>query len=138
MSAVHRMMPGCTALTLSFLSAYAWRYTGLAHPSLFTVAHTASAVLCAVVPVAFVLVGRATYCRPDLLKLGAVLLAIAAVPLLIANGVYLFSFGSAEASLGDIGGFGLFLLGTAALVVASASCLVGLAVARPRTTSTSE
>ncbi len=138
MSALQRLAPGFTALVMSFLSVYVWRYTGPAHPSLFTVAHTASMVLCAAVPLAFVLVGRATHCRSDLLRLGAVFLAIAVVPLLIANGIYLFSFGSAEASLGDIGGFGLFLLGAAALVVTSASCLVGLLVATPRTTSTSE
>jgi hypothetical protein len=129
------MAPGFAALMLSFLAVYAWRYSGPAYPSLFTVAHTASMVLSAAVPVAFVLVGRAIHGRPDLLRLGGILLAVAAIPMLIANGIYLFSFGSVEASYGDIGGFGLLLLGILALVVTSTACLVGLLVARPRATS---
>ncbi|WP_394253482.1 hypothetical protein [Arthrobacter pityocampae] len=130
-TAVHRLAPGLTALVLSFLATYLWQYSGPGYPSLFTAAHTGSAVLCLLVPVGFVLVGRATGCQADLLKLGGVLLALASIPMLTANSIYLFSFGSVEASYGDIGAFGIFMLGTAALVVTSAACTIGLLLARP-------
>ncbi|WP_043440945.1 hypothetical protein [Arthrobacter sp. L77] len=129
------MAPGLAALMLSFLTVHLWHYSGPDYPSLFAAAHTGSAVLCIAVPGAFVLVGRLTRCRPDLLRLGAVLLAIAALPLLIANGIYLFSFGSVEASYGDIGAFGLMMLGFLALLVTSVACIIGLLVARPTVTS---
>jgi hypothetical protein len=131
MSTFLRVLPGLAALTLSFLSGYVWMFAGQYSPSLFTIAHTASAVLCGTVPFGFVAIGRATRCRPDLLKLGAVLLAIAGIPMLVANGIYLFSFRSVEESYGDIGGFGLMLLGFAALLVTSLACIVGLPLARP-------
>lgn len=78
-----------------------------------------------------ILVGKALGCRPDLLKLGAVLLAIAAIPMLTANGIYLFSLRTAENAAADIGGIGIALLGSAALLVTSAACTIGLPLARP-------
>ncbi|WP_247826695.1 hypothetical protein [Arthrobacter antioxidans] len=135
MTAYHRLAPGLAALMLSFLAAHLWHYSGPGYPSLFAAAHTASAVLCITIPGAFVLVGRLTRCRPDLRTLGAVLLAIAALPLLVANGIYLIYFGSVEASYGDIGAFGLMMLGFAALLVTSVACIIGLLVARPTITS---
>ncbi|MHA7262369.1 hypothetical protein ACX80W_04090 [Arthrobacter sp. TMN-37] len=66
-----------------------------------------------------------------IVKGGTVLLALAGVPLLAANGIYLFSFRSAEGSLGDIGGIGLALLGFAALVLAAVALIVALPVAAP-------
>ncbi len=131
MSTFLRVLPGLAALTLSFLSGYVWMFAGPYSPSLFTIAHAGSAVLCVAVPFCFVVIGRATGCRPDLLKLGAILLAIAGIPMLVANGIYLFSFRSVEGSYGDIGGFGLMLLGFAALLITSLACTVGLPIARP-------
>ncbi|WP_146065750.1 hypothetical protein [Arthrobacter pityocampae] len=136
MTAVHRMAPGLTALMLSVLATCLWQYSGPDHPSLFTAAHTGSAVLCLLVPVGFVLVGRATGCRADLLKLGGVLLALASIPMITANSIYLFFFGSVEASYGDIGAFGIFMLGTAALLTTSAACTLGLLLAQPTTNPT--
>ncbi|BBE22191.1 hypothetical protein MN0502_10740 [Arthrobacter sp. MN05-02] len=131
MSTFLRVLPGLAALTLSFLSGYVWMFAGPYSPSLFTIAHAGSVVLCVAVPCGFVGIGRATRCRPDLGRLGAVLLAIAGIPMLVANGIYLFSFRSVEGSYGDIGGFSLMLLGFAALLVTSLACIVGLPSAWP-------
>ncbi|OUM42645.1 hypothetical protein B8W73_07385 [Arthrobacter agilis] len=132
MSTFLRVLPGLAALTLSFLSGYAWVFAGPYSSSLFTIAHSGSAVLCAAAPYAFVLIGRATRCRPDLLKLGAILLALASIPMLVANGIYLFSFKSVEGSYGDIGGAGLMFVGLAALLVTSLACAAGLPLTGPR------
>ncbi|MFC3301047.1 hypothetical protein ACFOD8_15630 [Arthrobacter agilis] len=79
---------------------------------------------------AFVIVGRLLSCRLDLLKLGAVLLSIASIPLLVANGIYVFDIRTPENAAGDIGGISLALLGWAALLVTSLACTIGLPVAR--------
>ncbi|WP_104166218.1 hypothetical protein [Arthrobacter sp. SX1312] len=125
-----RALPGLAALMLSFLSGYLWVFAGPYSPALFTIAHSGSAVLCAAVPFTFVLIGRAARRRPDLQRLGAILLAIAGIPVLVANGIYLFSFRSVEASYGDIGGAGLMVLGWAALLITSLACTIGLPMAR--------
>ncbi|MDQ0734706.1 hypothetical protein [Arthrobacter agilis] len=124
-----RFIPGMTALILSLLSGYLW--TQEDRLLSFTTAHMSSALLCLGTPIAFVLVGRALGCRPDLIKLGAVLLAIASVPMLIANGIYLVSFRSADGAAADIGGFGIGLLGWAALLVTSLACTISLPLAMP-------
>lgn len=129
-----RIFPGLTALVLSFLSGYVWVFAGPYSPWLFTIAHLGSAVLCLSVPAAFVLIGRATRCRQSLLKVGSRLLLIAGIPVLVANGIYLFSFGSVEASLGDIGGIGLMLLGFVALLLTSLAYTIGLPLARAAVT----
>lgn len=135
MSTFSRVLPGLAALMLSFLSGYVWLFAGPYSPSLFTVAHVGSAVLCAAVPVAFHAVGRATRCSRGLLKLGTILLALAAIPMLVANGIYLFSFRSVEGSYGDIGGAGLMLLGLAGLLITSLACSIGLPITRPDVTT---
>ncbi|MHA7207749.1 hypothetical protein [Arthrobacter sp. MDT1-65] len=55
---------------------------------------------------------------------------IASIPLLVANGIYLFSSRSAEGSYGDIGGVGVMVLGLAALLITSLACTLGLPLAR--------
>jgi hypothetical protein len=124
-----RFLPGMIALILSFPCGYLWTQEDRLLP--FAAAHICSALLCLGVPAAFLLVGKALGCRPDLLKLGAVLLAIAAIPMLTANGIYLFSLRTAENAAADIGGIGIALLGWAALLVTSAACTIGLPLARP-------
>jgi hypothetical protein len=116
------------ALVLSFLSGYLWTQEDRLLP--FAAAHICSASLCVGAPTAFLLVGNALGCRPDLLKLGAVLLAIAAIPMLTANGIYLFSLRTAENGAADIGGIGIALLGWAVLLITSAACTIGLPLAR--------
>lgn len=122
-----RTLPGLTALMLSLLSGAFWV---LPNP-LFIVAHAGSAALCAAIPLAFVLIGRATRCRPDVLKLGARHLTTAGLPVLLSNGIYLFLFGSAEGSAGDFGGFFLMLFGLVALLLTSLLYTVRLPVAGP-------
>ncbi|WDF31990.1 hypothetical protein PTW37_08805 [Arthrobacter agilis] len=123
-----RALPGATALLASFLSGYSWTWSG--DPSSFAVAHVVSTILCLGAPLAFVIVGRLLSCRLDLLKLGAVLLSIVSIPLLIANGIYVFGIRTPENAAGDIGGIGLALVGWAALLVTSLACTIGLPVAR--------
>jgi hypothetical protein len=123
-----RALPGATALLASFLSGYSWTWSGEA--SSFTGAHVASALLCLSAPIAFVIVGRLLGCRPRILKPGAILLCLASIPLLIANGIYLFDIGTPENAQGDIGGFGLALLGWVALLVTSLTYTIRLPRAR--------
>lgn len=127
MSTFLRTLPGLTALMLSLLSASLWTISHL----MFIVAHAGSAALCAAIPLAFVLIGRATRCRPDLLKLGARHLAIAGLPVLLANGIFLFLFGSSEGSAGDFGGFFLMLFGLVALLSTSLAYTIRLPAAGP-------
>ncbi|MGV0109451.1 hypothetical protein [Arthrobacter sp. CP30] len=138
MTTALRVLPGLTALTLSFISAYLFAtnlgliFDTASNPQFFfTVSHIGSTILILCVSVAFLLVGRATGCRRSLLKIGTKLLAIASIPVLVANGIYLFSFRSAEASVGDIGGIGLMLLGLVALLLTSLAYTIALPVARP-------
>lgn len=127
MSTFLRTLPGLTALMLSLLSGALWAISHL----LFIVAHAGSAALCAAIPLAFVLIGRATRCRPDVLKLGAIGLAVAGFPVLLANGIFLFLFGSSEGSSGDFGGFFLMLFGLVALLSTSLFYTVRLPLAGP-------
>ena len=124
-----RFLPGMTALVLSLLCGFLW--TQEDRLLSFTAAHIGSTLLCLGAPIAFVLVGRALGCRPDLLKLGAVLLGLAGVPILTANGIYLFSIRTSVNAAADIGGVGIALLGWAALLVTSLACTIGLPLARP-------
>ena len=123
MRSYYRAVPGVTALVTSFLAGYSWTASG--DPSLFTIAHVVSVLLCLSVPVLFILVGRALKCRPRILKVGAVLLFVSSIPLLIGNGIYLIDIRTPENALGDIGGFGLALLGWVALLITSFACTVG-------------
>lgn len=132
-----RALPGLTALTLSFLAAYVFATNlGLIFDIaanlqfFFTVSHIGSALLCVSVPFAFALVGRNAGCRPGLLKLGTILLAGAAMPLLIANGMYLATV-TPQAVGNDIGGVGLMLLGTVALFITSLVFTFALPAAHP-------
>lgn len=132
-----RMLPGLTALTLSFLAVYLFTTNlGLIVDTtanaqfFFTVSHTGSALLCGGVPVAFALLGRGTACPAGPLRVGTVLLAVAATPLLVANGMYLATV-TPQAVGNDIGGVALMLLGVAALSVTSVVFTIVLAVARP-------
>lgn len=127
MSTFLRTLPGLTALMLSLLAGALWAISHL----LFIVAHAGSAALCAAIPLAFVLIGRATRCRPDELKLGAILLVVATLPVLLANGIFLFVFGSSEGASGDFGGFFLMLFGVVALLITSLFYTVRLPVAGP-------
>jgi hypothetical protein len=127
MSTFLRTLPGLTALMLSLLSGYLWMFSHL----MFTVVHAGSAAFCAAIPLAFVLIGRATRCRPDVLKPGARHLAVAGLPVLLSNGIFLFLFGSAEGSAGDFGGFFLMLFGVVALLFTSLFYTVRLPVAGP-------
>lgn len=121
-----RVFPGLTALTLSFLSAYLFAthlgliFNAASNPQFFfTVSHIGSALLCVSVPIAFLLVGQYTNCQPKRLKVGTILLAIAAAPLLIANGMYLFVLQTPQGADGAIGAILLMLLGALALLITS-------------------
>lgn len=76
------------------------------------------------VPIAFFLMGRKQGGAPKLLRRGTTLLSIAALPMLIANGMYLLSYKSADGAAADIGGIFIMLLGWAALVVTSIALTV--------------
>jgi hypothetical protein len=130
MTASLRILPGLTALVLSVLSGLIWKQG--VQESLFVASHIGSIVLCVSAPVVFFFIGRKTRCDSTLLILGAVLLTIAAIPMLAANGIYLVWFGSVEAALGDIGAFGLMLLGWIGLVSTS----IAFAIISPLTTPT--
>ena len=132
-----RTLPGLTALTLSVLAVYLFATNlgllvdAVANPQFFfTVSHIGSALLCVGVPAAFALVGRGTACPAGPLRAGTVLLAVAATPLLVANGMYLATV-TPQAVGNDIGGVALMLLGFAALSVTSVVFAIILAVARP-------
>lgn len=132
-----RVLPGLTALTLSFLAAYVFATNlGLIFEIaanlqfFFTLSHIGSALLCVSVPITFALVGRNTGCRRGLLKLGTILLASAALPLLIANGIYLAAV-TPQAVGNDIGGFGLMMLGAVALLSTSLVFTFALPAAHP-------
>ncbi|MHA7280956.1 hypothetical protein ACX80H_14545 [Arthrobacter sp. MDT2-2] len=127
MSTFLRTLPGLSALMLSLLSGYLWMFSHL----MFTVVHAGSAALCATIPVAFMLIGRATRCRPDVLTFGAILLAVAGLPVLLSNGIFLFLFGSSEGASGDFGGFFLMLFGVIVLLFASLFYIVWLPVMGP-------
>lgn len=129
MTARLRFLPGMTALVLSVLCGYLW--TQEDRLLSFTAAHLGSALLCLGAPASFVVVGRVLGCRADLLELGAVLLAIAGVPMLIAHGIYLFSIRTSVNAAADIGGIGIAILGWAALLITSLACTIGLPLARP-------
>ncbi len=129
MTASLRVFPGLTALVLSVSSGLIWKQG--AQESLFVASHVGSIVLCVSTPVVFFLLGRKTGCRPTLLKLGTVLLTLAVIPMLLANGAYLFWFGSAEASLRDIGAIGVMLLGWIGLVGTSIAFAVVLPLTPP-------
>lgn len=116
------MSPSLVALVLSVLSGATWQTFGQA--SLFIPSHLTFIVLSASVPVIFSLMGRKHGVTPGFLRGGTILLSIAALPMLLANGVYLLSFRSAEGSAGDIGGILVMLLGCVALVGTS----IGLTV----------
>jgi hypothetical protein len=117
MAVSRRILPGLAALVLSCLAGLSWNQSG--QESLFTASHMGSIILGLSAPLAFVFVGRRTDCRSTFLKPGAILLVLAALPVLLANGIHLFAFGSAEASAGDIGGIFIMLLGWTGLLAIS-------------------
>lgn len=111
----HRLTTGLATFVLAFLSGFVWNEYG--QPPLFNVRHIASLLLAVCVPIVFVLLGRRASGRPGLLKIGAVLLSLAGIPLHVANLMYLI--GGVESTGNDIGGIGLALLGWGALLLTS-------------------
>ena len=99
-----RVLPGLTALTLSFLSAYVFA------TSLGQIFDGASNL--------------------QFFFTVSILLAGAATPLLIANGMYLATV-TPQAVGNDIGGVGLMLLGTVALLLTSLVFIFALPAAHP-------
>lgn len=114
--------PALVALILSILAGAVWQNFG--QDMLFIPSHLLSAVMSVSVPIAFFLMGREQGGAPKLLRRGTTLLSIAALPMLIANGMYLLSYKSADGAAADIGGIFIMLLGWAALVVTSIALTV--------------
>lgn len=128
MSTSFRALPGAAALLTAILAGYAWTLSG--EPSFYVIGHIASTLLCLAVPMVFILTGRALRCRFHLLKVGAVLLLIAGVPLIVMNVIYLFEASTPASNAanmaGDFGGLAIASLSWVALVITSLACAIGL------------
>ena len=99
-------------VVLAVLSGVAWQNFG--QDPLFIPSHMVSIGLAIGVPASYFFLGRQRGDTGTPLRRGAILLSTAAVPMLIANGLYL-SYRSAEGAAGDIGGILIMLLGWAVL-----------------------
>lgn len=115
-----RMNPALAPLLLAVLSGVVWQNFG--QDALFIPSHIVSIALAISVPIAYVFVGKRRGRAFQHLQRGTILLLIAAVPMLVANGLYL-SYKSADGAAGDIGGILVMLLGWAALTGTSASLI---------------
>ncbi len=104
-------------LVLAILTGVVWQNFG--QDALFTPSHVVSIALAIGVPVTYLFMGKQRGTAVTDLQRGTILLSIAALPMLFANGLYL-SYGSADGAAGDIGGILIMLLGWAALVGTSA------------------
>ena len=92
--------------------------------------HIVSIALAISVPIAYFFVGKRPGHAVQHLQCGTILLLIAAVPMLVANGLYL-SYKSADGAAGDIGGILIMLLGWGAVTGTSAS-LINSSSSAPR------
>lgn len=97
-------------LVLAVLSGVVWQ--NFVQNALFVASHMVSIVLVLGVPASYFLLGTQQGNTGTHRHRGAVLLSVAAVPMVIANGLYL-SYRSAEGAAGDIGGILIMLLGWA-------------------------
>jgi ABC-type transport system involved in cytochrome c biogenesis permease component len=111
------MKPARTPLVLAVLTGVVWQNFG--QDALFFPSHVVSIALAIGVPITYFFIGKQRGAAVAHLQRGAILLSIAALPMLIANGLYL-SYRSADGAAGDIGGILIMLLGWAALVGTSA------------------
>lgn len=102
---------------MAILTGVVWQNFG--QDALFTPSHVVSIALAIGVPVTYLFMGKQRGTAVTDLQRGTILLSIAALPMLFANGLYL-SYGSADGAAGDIGGILIMLLGWAALVGTSA------------------
>lgn len=105
-------IPAWLPLILAVLSGAVWLNFG--QDALFLPSHIVSIVLAISVPITFAFIGGQRSLSSSRLRRYALLLGVAAAPVLIANGMYL-SYGSADGAAGDIGGIFVMLLGWAAL-----------------------
>jgi len=125
-----RTQPALVALVLSVLAGAVWQNFG--QDILFVPSRLLSIVLSVSVPISFLLMGRKQGGASKLIRRGATLLSIAALPMLIANGMYLLSFKTADGAAGDIGGILIMLLGWAALVGTSIALAASSSSAQTR------
>lgn len=119
-------IPAWLPLMLAVLSGAVWLNFG--QDALFVPSRIVSIVLAISASIAFVFIGLQRSITTNRLRRGTLLLAIAAVPMLIANGMYL-SYGSSDGAAGDIGGIFVMLLGWAALTGVSLYLIDSLPVA---------
>lgn len=104
-------------------------YSAVSEQAFFTASRIGSALLYALTPVAFALIGRGTGCHRNPVKVGTVLLSISVLPLLAQN---IVSLATAPGDVGaDIGGALLMLLGLTASAITSLVLTFALPLAGP-------
>ena len=122
------MKPALIPLLLAVLSGVVWQNFG--QDALFIPSRMVSIALAISVPIAYFFVGKRPGHAVQHLQCGTILLLIAAVPMLVANGLYL-SYKSADGAAGDLGGILIMLLGWGAVTGTSAS-LINSSSSAPR------